>query len=110
MQLREGGREGGRVARKNGVGGGKQPEICLSVIRESAQGKLQIYGFIAQHWAESHMNVQVQTHCLWVNIVSCPDVHAHQRRTSGGLSYISCHRDVSSVGVIEVLIALRMQL
>ena len=30
-------------------------------------------------------------------VVSCPDVHAHRRRTSGGLSYISCHRGVSSV-------------
>ena len=43
-------------------------------------------------------------------LVSCPDVHAHRRRTSGGLSYISCHRGVSSVGIIEALIALRMQL
>ena len=43
-------------------------------------------------------------------IVSCSDVHAHRRRMSGGLSYISCHRGVSSVGVIEALIVLRMQL
>ena len=32
-----------------------------------------------------------------------------RRRTSGRLSYISCHRGVASVGVIEALIALRMQ-
>ena len=31
------------------------------------------------------------------------------RRTSGRLTYISCHRGVASVGVIEALIALRMQ-
>ena len=42
-------------------------------------------------------------------VVSFPDVHAHQRRTSGCLSYIFCHRGVASVGAIEALITLRMQ-
>ena len=32
-----------------------------------------------------------------------------RRRTSGRLSYISCHRGMASVGVIEALIVLRKQ-
>ena len=42
-----------------------------------------------------------------VQLVSFPDIHVHRQRTSGRLSYVSCHRGVASVGVIEALIALR---
>ena len=35
-------------------------------------------------------------------LISCPDVHAHRQRMPGSLSYISCRRDMSGEGVIEI--------
>ena len=51
-------------------------------------------------WKYGHMLNQTPN-----SIVLCPDVYAQRQRTSGGFSYIFCHRGVSSV---EALIALRL--
>ena len=62
------------------------------------------------HLFIAHIHYTDSSNFQYIIIVSCPDIHTHWRRTSGGLSEISCHRGVSSVGIIEVLIVLRMQL